>query len=96
MILRGAPFSFRYDRAAEKDLNQLSSVDQLRFVEALEALAQTGYGDLKPLQAVPGVYRLRVGNLRGEMFVFWNAKELVVLRVFHRQAGYGKRARQRR
>jgi mRNA-degrading endonuclease RelE of RelBE toxin-antitoxin system len=96
MPLRGAPFAFDHEPAARQDLERLSHSDQLRFIAALEIRALTGEGDVKAFQGVKDVFRLRIGQVRAECHVFHTDQQLLVIRVAHRQAGYGERARNHR
>ncbi len=96
MQLRGVPFILKFEVAARKDLEQFAVTDQLRVIDALESFAQTGIGQFKPLQSLKDVYRLRIGTMRAEFYVVWNEKELGIIRIFHRQTDYGKKARNRR
>jgi mRNA-degrading endonuclease RelE of RelBE toxin-antitoxin system len=93
---KGTPFEVRFESRALKDLEKFSKEDQKRFAVAIRAFALTGVGDFKPLQGVPDYFRFRVATLRAEFFVLQVGKQMVVTRAFHRQAGYGKRARRRR
>lgn len=50
---------------AQKDLKRLDRPTQKRIVEAVDRLADSGQGDVRPLQgSSDGVYRLRVGDWR--------------------------------
>jgi mRNA interferase RelE/StbE len=49
---------------AARDLEQLNSQDATRIVEGIKLYAQTGHGDVKKLQGMKDVWRLRVGDWR--------------------------------
>lgn len=50
--------------AADRDLSRLSADARERVTVAVERLAITGEGDVRALTAMPGTYRLRVGDWR--------------------------------
>jgi mRNA interferase RelE/StbE len=55
----------QFERAARRDLSQLSREDATAVADALVAFAQSGIGDVRKLQARhPPEWRLRVGRYR--------------------------------
>lgn len=74
---------------AQKDLARLDRQTQQRIVESLERFADSGQGDVRPLQGSKEiVYRLRVGDWR---VLFSREKRfllILVLRVRPRGSAY--------
>jgi mRNA-degrading endonuclease RelE of RelBE toxin-antitoxin system len=72
--------SLRYEGRVLKDLKRLDAGVQARILSALERLAATGEGDVRPLHGeFAGSYRLRVGRWR--VFVLLERMEIVVYRI---------------
>jgi mRNA-degrading endonuclease RelE of RelBE toxin-antitoxin system len=74
--------------AAEHDLERLSRADQQRVEAALDHLALTGRGDVRPLADSPGEYRLRVGDIRVRFVPDVIAGRLTVARILPRGRAY--------
>ncbi|HEX9799714.1 MAG TPA: type II toxin-antitoxin system RelE/ParE family toxin [Thermoanaerobaculia bacterium] len=74
--------------AALKDLARLDRKLRERVFQAVERLAQSGYGDVRALHGSPGgILRLRVGDWR-VLFSRKDTGELLVLRVRPRGDAY--------
>lgn len=74
---------------ARKDLKKLDPPIQLRVIEAVERLCQTGHGDVVRLaQVAPPEYRLRVGDWRVRFARDDEQRVLQVLRVLPRGKAY--------
>lgn len=75
---------------ALRDLSRLDSQARDRILAALERLASSGYGDLRPLTGRPGQWRLRVGDYRAIFVYDYDPEEprIDVLRVLHRREAY--------
>ena len=56
--------SLAFTSAGRKAFRKLSPEMQARFIAALTVFAETGRGDVVPLEGQPGDYRLRVGGFR--------------------------------
>jgi mRNA-degrading endonuclease RelE of RelBE toxin-antitoxin system len=75
-------------QAAERDFDRLSRTDQQRVDAALDRLALSGQGDVRPLAGYPGEYRLRVGNIRVRFRPEHQAGWLIVARILPRGRAY--------
>ncbi len=94
--LVGVPLEVVYTNAARKELLQLEKSDGDVLQKAIEILAITGLGDIKPLKARSGVFRIRSGQTRAIFFVVQHDQVLTIIRVFYRQEGYKTKGRSRR
>ncbi len=76
------------DRAL-KSFDRLDSTTRSRISARIEALAETGEGDVKRLVGIhPPEYRLRVGDWRVRFELDSRPAALVVLDVAHRRDAY--------
>lgn len=57
-------YQIEWSRQAIRDIRRLDKPLVSRITIAIEAFAETGYGDVKRLTNADGVYRLRVGDWR--------------------------------
>jgi mRNA-degrading endonuclease RelE of RelBE toxin-antitoxin system len=57
-------FEIIFAPAAERNFYRLAERDRERVETALDRLALTGQGDVRPLSDYPNEYRLRVGQVR--------------------------------
>jgi mRNA-degrading endonuclease RelE of RelBE toxin-antitoxin system len=73
---------------AEHDLLRLGAADRDRVEAALDLLALTQRGDVRPLTDSPGEYRLRVGDIRVRFTINRAAGTIVVIRVLPRGRAY--------
>ena len=73
---------------AERDLFRLPPAERERVEAALDRLALTERGDVRPLVDSPGEYRLRVGDIRVRFTVNRAASTIVLLRVLPRGRAY--------
>jgi mRNA interferase RelE/StbE len=77
-----------YRPAAQRELERLDRVDAGRVIQALEAFASSGRGDVKALKgALKGRYRLRVGKWR-IFFSLDQAGAIVVVHIDNRGQAY--------
>lgn len=76
-------------RRAEKDLKALERSEKNRVIPAITALAETPRpsGCLK-VKSEPGVWRIRVGDLRIGYSIDDAELEVTVLRIVHRREFY--------
>ena len=73
---------------AHHDLRRLDRAVAIRFIRAVERLANVGLGDVRPLQGSTSEWRLRVGEWRVR-FTYDRAKGAIeVLRVLPRGRAY--------
>ena len=75
------------DRAL-KDLDRLDQRTRERIVNAMERLAETGYGDLKRLRGQGREWRLRSGDWRVRLDLEPESRTVRVFRVRHRREAY--------
>ena len=94
--LAGTPLILEYTKAAQKELRKLSIEDSERIQVALQSVALTGEGQIKPLEGYQDVFRLEVADTRAEFWVIKTASLMQVIRVFYRQEGYSTKGRKRR
>ncbi len=77
----------RYEGRILKDLKKLDADTQSRIVAALERLAATGDGDVRPLRGeFAGTYRLRVGKWR--VFFLLEATTIIACHIDNRGEAY--------
>jgi mRNA-degrading endonuclease RelE of RelBE toxin-antitoxin system len=76
----------RYARRAVDDLDSLPESDRRVIIAAVRAYAAGVASDVKKLQGMPGVYRLRCGRWR--VIFELPAEEVLVLRVRDRKEAY--------
>jgi mRNA interferase RelE/StbE len=81
------PWKVEWTGAAQKDLLTLDASTLARVRAALRRLAETGEGDVKKLQGLPG-YRLRVGSWRLFFLRESNPRTLRIYRVKPRKDAY--------
>ena len=81
------PWRVEWTGPAQKDLLLLDGPTLARLRAALRRLAETGEGDVKKLQGLPG-YRLRVGSWRVLFHRDSNARTLRIHRVRPRKDAY--------
>lgn len=81
-------FDVVFAAPAERDLFRLPPAERERVEAALDRLALTERGDVRPLVDSPGEYRLRVGGIRVRYAVDRAAGAIVVLRVLPRGRAY--------
>lgn len=75
-------------RPAQQDLRRISGESAQRVLDAVERLAATGQGDVKPLQGRDRQWRLRVGDLR-VVFTYEDESNVVpIVRVLPRGRAY--------
>lgn len=79
-------FDLVFAPAAERDLYRLDATDQRRVEAALDHLALTGLGDVRPLAGYPGEYRLRIGGIR--YAIDRDAGTILVYRILPRGRAY--------
>ena len=74
---------------AESDLDALTPQVRRRALDAVNRLAETGYGDLRQLhgRGTPE-WRLRVGDWRVILAFDYPQDTVVILRVLHRREAY--------
>jgi mRNA interferase RelE/StbE len=75
-------------RETQRDLRRLGQDTAQGVIEAVERLADTGYGDVRPLQGEDREWRLRVGDWRVTFTYEDEAGVLEVLRVLPRDRAY--------
>ncbi|MBI3979615.1 MAG: type II toxin-antitoxin system RelE/ParE family toxin [Chloroflexi bacterium] len=73
---------------ARRDPADLARQVAARVVAALERFAETGHGDVKPLQGTDGEWRLRVGDWRVRFVFDYPSRTIYVLRVLPRGRAY--------
>jgi mRNA-degrading endonuclease RelE of RelBE toxin-antitoxin system len=79
--------TLRYEGRVHRDLKRLDVEAQTRILTALERLAATGDGDVRPLRGeFSGSYRLRVGKWR--VFVRLGGAEIIVYQIDNRGEAY--------
>jgi mRNA interferase RelE/StbE len=84
--LLAVPRAVEWTKSAQRDWRAIDPSLGARIIEAVEAFAATGAGDVKKLTGRPGEFRLRVGDYR---VVFDLPPGVVrVLRVAHRRDVY--------
>jgi mRNA interferase RelE/StbE len=71
-------------RPARQDLRRLDRQTAQRVVAAIERLAETDQGDVRPLQGPGREWRLRVGDWRVRFAYDVDTHTIVVLRVLPR------------
>ena len=77
-----------YKPAAQRELAHMDRSDAQRIMQALEAFAATGRGDVKALKgALKGRYRLRIGKWRA-FFSLDESDNVVVTDVDNRGQAY--------
>ncbi len=77
----------RYEGRILKDLKRLDADTQARILSAMEKLAKTGDGDVRPLRGeFAGSYRLRVGKWR--VFFLLEGTDIVVYQIDNRGEAY--------
>jgi mRNA-degrading endonuclease RelE of RelBE toxin-antitoxin system len=77
-----------YKPAAQRELAHMDRSDAQRIMQALEAFAATGRGDVKALKgALKGRYRLRIGKWRA-FFSLDESGNVVVTDVDNRGQAY--------
>lgn len=76
-----------WSEAALDDMARLDKKLRQRVNKAIERFAETGYGDVKKLQGLPG-YRLRVGDWRVRFARDDEAGRLTIERVLPRSSAY--------
>lgn len=82
------PREILWSRPAQRDLRRLSQETAQRVIDAVERLAATGYGDVRPLQGQDREWRLRVGDWRVTFTYPERDGPLEVLRVLPRGRAY--------
>lgn len=70
-------FEIVYSKLAVKAINSMDSKTKHRIRDAIESIP---VGDIKPLQGMRGVYRLRVGDYR-IVFSYPNAGTILIERI---------------
>ena len=79
--------ALRYEGRIRKDLKRLDVQTQSRILSALERLAATGDGDVRPLRGeFAGSYRLRVGKWR--VFFLLQGPDIVAYHIDNRGEAY--------
>jgi mRNA interferase RelE/StbE len=83
-------FEVRLSRRARRYYERVSTDTARRLDRALESLEVNpfGAGDIKPLQGMPGTYRLRVGDLRIIYEVDRQTRVVNVLSILPRGEAY--------
>lgn len=81
------PWMVEWTGPAEKDLLALDASSLNRIRTAVRQLAETGVGDVKKLQGLPG-YRLRVGSWRIFFHRDSSTRTLRIYRVKPRKDAY--------
>ena len=81
-------FDVVFARQAEHDLLRLSRSDRDRVEAAIDRLALTLLGDVRPLVGSPGEYRPCIGEIRVRYSVDSEAGNIVVLRILPRGRAY--------
>ncbi|MBA2278152.1 MAG: type II toxin-antitoxin system RelE/ParE family toxin [Chloroflexia bacterium] len=77
-----------WSRPAERDMRRLDPGVSQRIQDAVEQLAETGHGDVRPLQGRERQWRLRVGELR-VLFTYDSATATIqIIRVLPRGRVY--------
>lgn len=75
-----------FSARARRDLRRIDSRTRARIVAGIEQYAETGVGDVKPVQSLGGL-RLRVGDWR--VFFRQPGRELVEIdSILHRREAY--------
>jgi len=77
-----------WSRPAERDLRRLDPVVAERITDAIERLATTGQGDVRPLQGRDQQWRLRVGDWRVIFSYQSTVITILVIRVLPRGRAY--------
>jgi len=76
-------------KKAAKAIRELSPKYRTRVIEALREMeGDPFFGDIKPLKPLKGLFRKRVGDLRIIFTVNFEATEVVVFKVSHRESVY--------
>lgn len=79
----------QWSNRANRDLSRLDQRLQRRIVEAIDRFAESGHGDVRPLEgAYRGVFRLRVGDWRVLFSTDRALLVILVLRVLPRGGAY--------
>lgn len=77
-----------WTQSAQRDWRGIPDAEQVRILDAVNRLGQTGHGDVRALKGRPG-FRLRVGSWR-VLFAYYNST-IMVLRVLRRnERTYGE------
>jgi mRNA interferase RelE/StbE len=76
-----------WTRSAEKDLRGIAKATREQILDAVEAFAMSGVGDVKRLQGVDE-FRLRVGRYRVRFALDQVAGTMIILHVRHRREAY--------
>lgn len=71
-----------------RDLRCLDKPTTERIADAVDALSETGHGDVKKLTNMDGEYRLRVGDWRIRFTMDGDVQILSVIRVLPRGEAY--------
>ena len=77
-----------WTRRALADFNSLDRPVRQQVMDALDRLAETGYGDVQPLKGTDGESRLRVGRWRVRMIEDDAENDIYIQRIQHRREAY--------
>ncbi|MGH2532919.1 MAG: type II toxin-antitoxin system RelE family toxin [Thermomicrobiales bacterium] len=77
-----------WSRPAEHDLRRLDQDVARRIFTAIDQLAETGHGDIRPLHGKERQWRLRVGDRRVIFVYDASASVIRIVRVLPRDRAY--------
>lgn len=77
-----------WTKTSRNDLKRLDPPQARAIVEAVEAFARAGHGDVKPLRGRAGEWRLRIGDWRVRFVPDVARQRITVIAVAHRREAY--------
>jgi len=84
-------FKIIIHRKALSEINAIPDEDKRRLLDAIKAMGSDPFsGDVKPIKALRGVFRRRVGDYRVAFTVNFEVSEVVILKVARRGKFYAE------